>query len=609
MAEPWARYMAQKRERAREAGLCATCCTRTPAAGRKICELCKASARQRTIGRRFVLRKRAELRNVIEEHERAGDLARDHHLHETAAQHYERAFETANVLDAQNGSRVQILCTADRSRIAEKLATMLFFGGDPERAKSWLERALEGYSSPASADKAVTILINMQLQMWLDCKTQTTLFLLTDAIARAQRAGNSLLYNLLHAIMAYYLHTLGRYSESDVFFTNITSLENIEEPVAETSGNTYRLLLLCQYYNQSAVRASAYGETERTFAHFERGVQAAQRSMYSFNVTTLWDDYGLAAAALGKIEIAKACHERALFVARQNHIVWRTSYLCLRYADVLARIGHYETAHEYLNETFAYNVQIPRVATLLAAVGIPLALHMKDEAALKRCAWKPAIEHAFQSGEEILIGRVASAFARWYASHGDHQRARALLRRACANVKHIDQCWELALEIARSGGSREIACARELLEQRIALPAPEVTRAYLRLFNALIAKRNGKIDESYGESREAVRGFSMLQWHGYADTARELLPAGIDREIPAHGASQTTRDKGPLSDISPALTPREQQVAQLVLRGFTNRAIATELSITEHTVEGHMTSIFNRLGLRSRWQLVDSLGS
>jgi len=63
-----------------------------------------------------------------------------------------------------------------------------------------------------------------------------------------------------------------------------------------------------------------------------------------------------------------------------------------------------------------------------------------------------------------------------------------------------------------------------------------------------------------------------------------------------------------LSDLNPALTTREQEVAELVLRSLTNREIAKALKISEHTVESHMTSILNRLGFRSRWQLANLSG-
>ena len=42
------------------------------------------------------------------------------------------------------------------------------------------------------------------------------------------------------------------------------------------------------------------------------------------------------------------------------------------------------------------------------------------------------------------------------------------------------------------------------------------------------------------------------------------------------------------------------EVARLVADGETNRSIADRLHISEHTVEHHLSTIFARLGLRSR---------
>lgn len=51
------------------------------------------------------------------------------------------------------------------------------------------------------------------------------------------------------------------------------------------------------------------------------------------------------------------------------------------------------------------------------------------------------------------------------------------------------------------------------------------------------------------------------------------------------------------------LTRREQQVAEQVAKGLTNKQIARELEITERTVKAHMASIFERLGAKDRLQL------
>jgi DNA-binding NarL/FixJ family response regulator len=48
------------------------------------------------------------------------------------------------------------------------------------------------------------------------------------------------------------------------------------------------------------------------------------------------------------------------------------------------------------------------------------------------------------------------------------------------------------------------------------------------------------------------------------------------------------------------LTLREKQILQLVIEGKTNRAIATEIYISEKTVEFHLDHIYSKIGLRTR---------
>jgi len=55
------------------------------------------------------------------------------------------------------------------------------------------------------------------------------------------------------------------------------------------------------------------------------------------------------------------------------------------------------------------------------------------------------------------------------------------------------------------------------------------------------------------------------------------------------------------------LTPREAEVAALVLRGLSNRRIADNLVLTEYTVEDHLKRIFAKVGVSSRSSLASKI--
>jgi len=65
----------------------------------------------------------------------------------------------------------------------------------------------------------------------------------------------------------------------------------------------------------------------------------------------------------------------------------------------------------------------------------------------------------------------------------------------------------------------------------------------------------------------------------------------------------TPAPKGVSADWAALLTQREQQVAQAVAEGASNKEIARQLDITERTIKAHTGAIFEKLGVRDRLQL------
>lgn len=60
----------------------------------------------------------------------------------------------------------------------------------------------------------------------------------------------------------------------------------------------------------------------------------------------------------------------------------------------------------------------------------------------------------------------------------------------------------------------------------------------------------------------------------------------------------------PASGASAALTKRESQVVRCAAQGKTNRTIANELNLSEHTVKNYLFRAFEKLGVSSRVELL-----
>ncbi len=88
----------------------------------------------------------------------------------------------------------------------------------------------------------------------------------------------------------------------------------------------------------------------------------------------------------------------------------------------------------------------------------------------------------------------------------------------------------------------------------------------------------------------------------------EAIEYALYGERPAPRASHPVARQPPAGGRPVVLTRREQEVAALVARGLTNRQIASELTISEHTVANHVAKILRKLGLRSRSQIGTWMG-
>ncbi len=140
----------------------------------------------------------------------------------------------------------------------------------------------------------------------------------------------------------------------------------------------------------------------------------------------------------------------------------------------------------------------------------------------------------------------------------------------------------------------------DLEHLREAVIVAEASPARLEHCKALIALGSAlRRSRQRAQARESLaRGFELANGCGaptLAERARtELYAAG--------GRPRREALTGPES-----LTPSERRIAELAADGHTNRDIAQQLYVTPRTVEGHLTSIYRKLGISARKALSGAL--
>ena len=123
---------------------------------------------------------------------------------------------------------------------------------------------------------------------------------------------------------------------------------------------------------------------------------------------------------------------------------------------------------------------------------------------------------------------------------------------------------------------------------------------------------NGLILTSY-EDDEALFAAIMAGAAGYVlkqiagsdlvDTVRRVAAGQsmLDPAVTAHVLDRL-RNGPPEDPVTKHLTPKEQQILDLVGQGMTNRQIAERLALAEKTVKNYVSTMLGKLGVGSRTQ-------
>src|SRR5919199_451812 len=187
---------------------------------------------------------------------------------------------------------------------------------------------------------------------------------------------------------------------------------------------------------------------------------------------------------------------------------------------------------------------------------------------------------------------------------GHFSTARARYDDSLVQWVDLGDIWSIAMVLdslagmaqARGNPTRAlklVGAASALRERLHGAPMPPVQRAQQQ---KLIEAVQGSLGTEAATAALAQgRAMGFEQAISYARAADEPAPTTkVAAESPTALPAQ-----GPLA----WLTPREREVAGLLLRGMSNRQIAEDLVITERTAETHVCRILSKLGLDARAQI------
>jgi DNA-binding CsgD family transcriptional regulator len=172
--------------------------------------------------------------------------------------------------------------------------------------------------------------------------------------------------------------------------------------------------------------------------------------------------------------------------------------------------------------------------------------------------------------------------------------ARGDLETADLAAQRID---EVAREI---GTSASLATAAGALGS-VALERGDASAALTRLRAATAAWQELGIPHESARARVAYA--RALRASGDGEGAELELRAALgvfERLGAVPDADAVRRSLDPAGTLPNGLTAREAEVLRLVASGKTNRDIAVELVISEHTVSRHLQNMYAKLGVSSR---------
>jgi DNA-binding CsgD family transcriptional regulator len=172
----------------------------------------------------------------------------------------------------------------------------------------------------------------------------------------------------------------------------------------------------------------------------------------------------------------------------------------------------------------------------------------------------------------------------------------AVERLAAANPEH--RSVEVSAMHARALLERDTGALRWASREHVSPCSGALADEDLGLLLAAQGEKHSALASA--SLRSALERFEMIGAHGDAERVRGRLK---DHDASSPRRSSDAARPVALRSATARLTENEQTIAQLVVRGLTNRQIARRVNLSPHTVNYHLRVIFRKLNIGSRVEI------
>lgn len=392
-----------------------------------------------------------------------------------------------------------------------------------------------------------------------------------EAIAQAETAADENLEAIALAFSGIARVTQGRVTQG---------MANLDEAMAAALSGEIALVWVSEIFCLMLSACDLASDLERTEQWCRTAQEYAEKNKFPFLAAVCRVTYGSLLTATGKWERAQEELTRAIAMFERGHTALRVPAV-LKLADLRVLQGRLNEAEAMLSGFEDQGGAAVPFARLVMARGEPALARAileqqlapkgsltLDKAPLLRLLVEVCIEL------QDLAGALASAARLNELAQGSDSAV--LLAQA-----------ELAQgQALRAQGSPEasvmIAAALERLQQY----DQSLLAARARLEMAQLTRESDR-PAAITWARAAQASFTRLGAVYEADRAGSLLRQMGVSAIPRAGSQD-------------ALTPRENEVLQLLGKGLTNREIGKRLVVSPKTVEHHVSQILAKLGAHTR---------